>query len=63
MRLLAGFLLPLMLIAPAAAQGKISLSVTGRTGCLRFGLGDYAIHKVLKKIRCAKAARISGSCR
>ena len=31
-----------------AEQGKISLSVAGRTGCLRFRLGDYAIDKVLK---------------
>lgn len=31
-----------------AEQNKISLSVTGRTGCLRFRLGDYTIDKVLK---------------
>lgn len=31
-----------------AEQSKISLSVTGRTGCLRFRLGDYTIYKVLK---------------
>jgi hypothetical protein len=31
-----------------AEQSKISLSVTGRTGCLRFRPGDYTIDKVLK---------------
>jgi hypothetical protein len=31
-----------------AEQSKIALSVTDRTGCLRFKVGDYTIDKVLK---------------